>query len=559
MTQARSRRDHDPERQRAARGSAVVATASPLATEAAIEVLEAGGSAADALVAAQAVLCLVEPQASGFGGGSVIVWHHQPSGQAGVIDGLSAAPAAVTNRLEEDYDGSTLPLERVLSGGRTVGVPGTLRALEAAHARFGRLPWSRLFDSGRRLATAGFPLPPYLARTVNEIAGIRKEKLARTLYCADDSRALPPGTLVRNPDLGETLAEIAEQGADAFYLGRVASAITRTVQNDDFPGRINLRDFAAYRAVMREPVVGRFAGARLLTAPAPVFGGISALQIAGIAERLGLTGTEPRESAALLHAVLEAGRIAFADRAAYIGDPDYAAPPDRALLDSTYLESRAREIDPRRIQASVSAGDVGAPMGANGTGLATAMTSHLSIVDGAGLTIAMTTTINLNFGSRLSVAGFYLNNVQTNFARYPEAEGRVRSYNAMAPGKRPMTSFAPMLMIGADGRPLAALGAGGGNRIPGYVSNALLRIAAGQSDAQRIVAEPQALHAGGVASLEPDLEHHREGLLERGHQVQVRRLDGGTQLVLRDGNAWSGGGDVRRDGSAMAITGSTGR
>lgn len=547
--------DHDRARTRGARGQAVAATASPLASLAAIEVIQRGGSAADAVVAAQAVLSLVEPHASGFGGGTVIVWHDQQTGASGVIDGLAAAPAAVTDRLEIDFDGRTIPRERAMFGGRTVGVPGTLRALEKIHQRFGRLSWQTLFDAAREHATTGFAMPPYLVKTITEIGSIQDEALAHQIYCAGKRRVMPEGSLVRNHKFAETLATIADQGVEAFYQGMIAENLIEVVTQDSFASRMTLKDLSNYSVVERAPATYHFNGMQVMTAPAPVFGGTCVGQILGMIEALGLTGSDLTENPDLLHAVLEAGRLAFADRGAYIGETVDSS-ISRALLDPSYLAERAKTIDFTRRANKVQHGALTLPIppGPDGTGLTSAMTSHLVVSDLMGLTISMTTTINQNFGSRLSTGGFYLNNVQTNFAAKPTAPHSTRNaYNAMAPGQRAMTSFAPSIMLDAKGQIKAALGAGGGNRIVGFVANALLRIAAGYTDAQKIVSAPQAMNWNGLSNIELGFAQSRADLTAREHYCVMRRMDGGTQVALKQGEFWNAGGDIRRDGTAIAL------
>ena len=546
--------DYDQSRQRGATGQAIAATASPLASLAAITAIKNGGSAADAAVAAQAVLGLVEPHASGFGGGTVIVWHDENTGTSGVIDGLAASPASVTDCLERDFDGRTIPRERAMSGGRTVGVPGTLRALESVHKRFGKQPWTKAFEAARQHATEGFAIPPYLIKTITEIGSIQDERLAHEIYCGGKRRVMPEGSIVRNTAYAKTLEVIAEQGVSAFYEGYIAEQIVAVVNNDLFPGRMTKRDLADYTALDKAAATYRFNGSTILTAPAPVFGGIAVGQIVQMMESLGLAGLDLCDSADLTHAVMQAGPVAFSDRGAYIGEQTPTS-IQAALLDPAYVAQRAKLIDMGKVMTSVRYGDLGAdmPAGPDGTGLTSAMTSHLVISDGDGLTISMTTTINQNFGSRLSVCGFYLNNVQTNFAAKSGSETGKRAYNAMAPNKRPMTSFAPSIMLNSDGSIRAALGAGGGNRIVGFVANALLRIAAGYQDAQQIISAPQALSWTALSNIEPGLSKLGHDLTQRGHYLMARRMDGGTQVALKQGKSWNAGADIRRDGTAVAL------
>lgn len=526
-------------------GRAAVAAANPLAAAAALRILREGGSAVDAAVAAQAALTVVEPNASGIGGGAMLLVHE--SGAVTAIDGIAAAPGEVPERLETDFNGRTVPSDRAVFGGRTVGVPGALRALEDAHRRFGRLPWRTLFAPAIELAATGFALAPYVVRTLLEIPMMRDEAMARALYCGGGDAPLAPGTVIRNPELAATLTAIAEGGADAFYQGEIAARIVAAVRGDAFDGRMTLADLAGYRAVERQAPRFGLGGWRVATAPLPAYGGIAAGQLVGIAARLGINGIGPELSEQEIHLLAESGRVAFADREHY-ADPDHTgdgrAVDVGTLLSPDYLARRARHVDRLRRNDRIPAGHT--------DGLGGSMTSHVSIADGAGQVVSMTTTINQNFGARIAVGGFYLNNALTNFALQPVSHGR-RVANAMAPGKRPRTSIAPCIVMDGEGRAVAALGAGGGFRIIGYVASALLRLAGGMRDPRAILAAAHAMNWSGSTEIEPAYAQHAAALVARGHFVVTRRFDGGTQMVLADGDGWTAGGDPRRDGVGLVL------
>ena len=530
--------DFDPARTRAAVGRAAAATANPLASWAALTVLRAGGCAVDAAVATQAVLTLVEPNASGVGGGAVMLVHD--GGAVRCYDGLSTAPARAPTRLLTDFDGRTVPADRAIYGGRTVGVPGALRALEVAHRRHGRLSWAELFDPAIELAEDGFPLAPYLWRTLQENPAMRDEPMAGALYCGGGSGTLLPGSTLRNAALARTLRRVADGGADAFYGGEIAAAICQVVRADPFPGTITLADMAEYRAVERTPLHFPLGAMSVVTGALPCYGGIAAGQITGVLAAFGVTGLGHALTLEETHLLSEAGRVAFADRAPY-ADPDHHPMDAAALLDPGYLAERARLIDRHRRADRIK---VRAASGAS-------QTSHVCIADGDGQVVSMTTTLNQNFGARISVGGFYLNNVMTNFATDRPEKNHP---NAIAPGKRARTTIGPSIVLGADGRPVAAIGAGGGYRIIGYLANGLLRLAGGERDPQAIVAAPHALNWSGVTEIEPELRLHTAELVARGHWVTMRRLDGGTQCVVRDDAGWRAAGDPRRDGAGMALS-----
>jgi gamma-glutamyltranspeptidase/glutathione hydrolase len=532
--------DFDPTRARPATGRAVAATAHPLASWAALTMLHAGGSAIDAAVAAQAVLTAVEPNASSLGGGALIL--AATGGRVHAFEGLSAAPAEVTDRLGRDFDGRIVPADRAAFGGRTVGVPGALKALALAHGRFGRLGWASLFEPAVALAEQGYPLSPYLLRTLRENPAVQTEAMAQALYCGGGGSPLAAGTPLRNPALARTLKLIATQGAEAFYQGEIARDICAAVAADPFPGRLTMADMAAYQAVERDPVRFALGGMQVMAGCLPAFGGMAVGQVVGIAAAMGLQSIGLEPSADEIHILAEAGRLAYADRAEYAGDPDVTPCDAQALLDPAYLARRAGLLDRLRRTEGLPAG----------TGEGESMTSHVSIADADGMVVSMTTTINNNFGARIAVGGFYLNNVMTNFATNPRQNGRI-SVNAMRPRRRARTSIAPCIVLDADGRPFAAIGAGGGNRIIGYVANGLLRLASGMRDPQSILSAPHALNTAGMTEMEPPLDRHAAELASRGHWVMPRRLDGGTQMILRTATGWTAGGDPRRDGAGMGL------
>jgi gamma-glutamyltranspeptidase/glutathione hydrolase len=539
-----------------AHGKVIVSCASPWASHAALEILKAGGSAADAIVAAQSVLALVEPHASGFGGGTVVVWHNTQTGESGVMDGLACAPGRVTSRLEVDFDGKKIPRERVMTGGFTVGVPGTVKTLSLAHQRFGRLPWVQLFDRARELSEGGFLLPPYLVKTINEIGPIQDEPLAKSVYCQGERLTKPAGTLVNNPLFSVTLKQIAEQGADAFYEdSAISKDLLSTLHHDTMPSHMTLQDLQSYRVVERETLQYSLGDQTILTAPPPVFGGLAVGQILTILDILGRSHVDPSSSAEQIHCIAEAGRMAFADRGAYVGDPAYSEIPQAQLMDRNYLQARAKliHLDQRIQDIHPGIPEPSLTPASDGTGIASAMTSHLVVADAYGLCISMTTTINQNFGSRLSTGGFYLNNALTNFARVPKAGDQRVSVNAMEPGKRPITSFAPSLVLDNHNQPLMLVGAGGGNRIVGFVTNAILRMRSGQLNPQEILAAPQVLNWSGVTDIEPGLSHHVPALKKMSHWPLVRRMDGGTHAAILQNGIWHGGADTRRDGAAMGF------
>ena len=500
----------------------MVAAAHPLAAEAGVAVLERGGTAADAAVAVQMVLGLVEPQSSGIGGGAFLLHWSQKDRKLRSYDGRETAPAAARPErfLQE---GKPMAFMDAVVGGRSVGVPGVLRMLELVHRRHGRLPWRELFADAIRIAEQGFETPPRLR------AGLAEERFLEDGLFLENGK--PRGRIV-NRAYAETLRIVAREGADAFYRGAIAADIVRAVRAHTKPGDLAEADLAGYRALEREPVCGPYRGRRVCSMGPPSSGGVAVLQILGILERTAFARAPPH-SAQSAHLFTEAGRLAFADRARYLGDPDFVPVPVRKLLDGAYLASRASLIGERSM-GEAAPGDV-----ERGT-------SHFSIVDRRGDAVAMTTSVESPFGSRIVVRGFILNNQLTDFDFTPGGA------NAVAPGKRPRSSMAPTMVL-EDGALQLVLGSPGGSMIINYVARALVAIIDWDLDVQAAIAAPNLGTRNGPALLEKDTPYAAlEGpLAGRGHRVVLAPLVSGLHGVERVQGGWRGGADPRRDGVAV--------
>ncbi len=525
---------------RAERQMAVAAH--PAAAEAGRAVLRRGGSAADAAVAIQAMLAVVEPQGSGLAGGTVVLHLDAATGAIAVYEGLAAAPAAFPKELYRDDDGNDLPRGDVRHGGRPIGVPGTLRALEMLHAAHGRLPWAELFTDAARTAEAGFDVPPYMASSLRRSQkSICARPDMRALFCRDRRTAKREGDRIVNPALAATLRAVAAGGADALYRGPIAETIVAAVRDGQpMPGFLSAGDLANYRAVRREPVCGTAFGHRLCSSPPPLHGGVAMLQLVGLAERRGIGALTPNSPAAA-HLFIEASRLVNVDRRRHVGDPAFVDVPLTGLLAPAYLDVRAALID---LDRAAKRPEPGAPPGGD-------RTSHAGIVDANGNAVAMTTTNNLTFGSRVVAAGMVLNNAMINFTSTRPYRG-APPRNAAAPGKRPRSAMSPTLGFDAAGRLRLVAGAAGGSYIVDYVAQAVIGVLAWGQDAQTAVGQPRyggqrdvSLEKGSAAA---DLEGP---LRDRGHRkIKVQRMTSGAQVIVRDadGTLW-GGADPRRDGA----------
>ncbi len=546
-----------------------VAAANPLATEAGRQMLARGGSALDAAIAVQMVLTLVEPQSSGIGGGAFLL--HWDGQRVQAFDGRETAPAAADERLFLTPEGKPMAFHDAVVGGRSVGVPGTVRMLEMAHAQHGRLRWAALFEPAIRLAETGFPVSPRLHAMLQADAHLRKDPTAAAFFYQPDGTPWPVGHRLKNPELAEVLRRLARDGSRALHEGEIAQAIVAKVQgHPGNPGRMTLADLAGYHAKAREAIChDHTAGSRrwkICGFPPPSSGAIAVGQILGLMARTG-AAQEPLAtdtglpSADWLHTYMEASRLAFADRAQYLGDPDFVPAPGgdwRSLLDPAYLDARARLIHAQR--APTAPAGVPGPVRTSFAPMAEQIeygTSHISIVDAEGRAVSMTTTIEDAFGARQMVRGFLLNNELSDFSFAPaDATGRPVA-NRVEPGKRPRSSMAPTLVFDAEGRLAASAGSPGGALIIHYTARTLHGLLQWRLDPQAAIDLPNFGTTGGPVVLEkgrfpaPVIE----ALKARGHEVREQDMTSGLQAIARgtqDGRTiWRGSADPRREGVVL--------
>ena len=531
----------------AAGRGAMAATANPHATAAALEIVRLGGNAVDAAIAAQWVLNLVEPQSSGIGGGGFLLYWDSARQRLSAWDGRETAPAAARPDFAARGDGSVAGFDEMVASGRSVGVPGLVAMLEAAHRLHGRLPWPVLFEPALRLAAEGFAVSPRLHALLRDDPHLRHDAAARALYYDADGNPRRVGELLVNPELAQTLRALARAGSAAFYRGGLAQRVVDAVARRG--GQLTLADLAGYRPRQRDALCGPYRQWRVCGMPPPSSGAIGVLQLLGLLERTG-PAADP-ESGDGAHRFAEAGRLAYADRARYLGDPDFVAVPRRELLEPAYLDARARLIDPARSLGVARPGDLqgGAGLG-DGESAELPSTSHLSIIDRDGNAVALTSSIENSFGSRIQVGGFLLNNQLTDFSFVAERDGQPVA-NRLEPGKRPLSSMAPTLVFAGDGRLHAVLGSPGGSRIINYVARTLVAVLDGWRDPAAALAMPHLGSRNGPTELEPGVpESVVAELVQRGHAVRRGDMTSGLHLVVRDGERWIGAADPRREGLA---------
>ena len=527
----------------------MVVSANAYATDAAVEILQLGGNALDAAVAAQWVLNLVEPQSSGVGGGGLMLHWDARRHRVSAWDGRETAPRSASAAFARRADGSMAEFSEMLATGKAVGVPGLVAMLEAAHGRHGRLKWERLFRPAIRLAENGFAVSPRLHLLLRDDALLRLDAAAQALYFREDGEARRIGEILRNPEFAATLREIAAAGGEALHGGVMAQRIASAIELRG--GTLTAADMRDYRPRQHDAVCGPYRHWRVCGMPPPSSGGIGVLQLLGLMERSGLAPGEPG-AADSAHLFAEAGRLAYADRARYLADPDFVPVPQRALLAPQYLDRRARLLDPRRSMGIAEPGELPARRSqADDDAPELPATTHVSIVDQAGNAVALTSSIESAFGSRIQVGGFLLNNQLTDFSLAAERDGRPVA-NRLEPGKRPLSSMAPTLVFDAGGRLHAVLGSPGGSRIINYVARTLIALLDGGQDPAEALALPHVGNRNGVTEIERGRVSQALALeLERrGHVLQRSDMTSGLHLIVRAGDRWIGAADPRREGVA---------
>ena len=541
-----------------------VAAANPLATDAGYQVLRAGGSALDAAIAVQMVLTLVEPQSSGIGGGAFLLHHDGQVTEA--FDGRETAPAGVDENLFLGADGKPLAFYDAVVGGRSVGVPGTVRMLEDAHRQHGKLPWATLFAPAIALAEQGFKVSARLHTLLAGEVHLKKDPVAAAYFYDPHGQPWPTGHVLKNPALAEVLRRIAASGARALQEGKLAQAIVDKVQKHPTrAGALTMADMAAYQSKKREPLCFDYRAARkdyrICGMPPPSSGAIALGQILGIlsqTDAANLPLDQGLPSADWLHGYTEASRLAFADRSQYVADPDYVAPPAgrwQSLLAPVYLAQRARQIG----VMSMKTAQPGTPGGVT-TSYAPMPdqpeygTSHISIVDAYGNAIAMTTTLEDAFGSRQMVNGFLLNNELTDFSFAPaDADGKPIA-NRVQPGKRPRSSMSPTLVFDkATGQLVMSGGSPGGALIIHYTAKTLYATLNWGLNAQQAINLPNFGSLNGPSLLEEKRFPAATvaALRLRGAEVREVGMTSGLQAIQSTSSGFFGGADPRREGVVM--------
>lgn len=534
----------------------MVAAANPHAVQVGADVLRAGGTAADAMVAVQAMLGLVEPQSSGLGGGAFLVWYDALSGELTTLDGREAAPLAATPRLFQDDTGAPLKFFEAVVGGRSVGVPGTPALMEKMHKTWGNQAWADLLAPTISLADQGFTVSPRLAGLVERDAERLGTFDSTASYFLPGGVPIKAGDTLVNTAYAETLRAMSDQGVGVFYAlrdGSVGADIVKAVRTaPGNPGVLDAWDMALYQVKERPAVCATYRAHEVCGMGPPSSGAIAVGQILGKLDTWDLAELGPN-SAEAWRMIGDASRLAFADRGRYVADSDFVPVPTKGLVDNDYLAVRSALLAGPNALADVFAGQPEFDHALNwgeGDTFERPSTSHISIVDSFGNVASMTTTIENAFGSRLMVRGFLLNNELTDFSFRSHQDG-VPIANRVEPGKRPRSSMAPTIVL-KDGKPVLAVGSPGGSRIIGYVAKTIIAHIDWGMDVQQAVSLPHAVNRFGTYDLEEgtaaaDMAPALEAM---GFEVNLRGLTSGLHAISI-GDGLMGGADPRREGIAI--------
>ena len=537
----------DPSRE--ARGlHGMVASAHPLASQVGVDILEAGGNAIDAAVAVGFALGVVEPNASGIGGGGLMLIWFADSGEVVFIDSRETAPAAATaDMFELDDRGKVIPDARgfnpVVHGGRSVAVPGEVAGLLTALDRFGSMSRIQVMQPAIDYAQQGITVSPVLAGIITENYEALSSFPASEKIYLNDGFPKEAGDTLRNPDLANTLGLIALEGRDAFYHGPVAQSIVDAVQADG--GLMTMEDLADYDVSIREPVTSSYRGFEIISAPPPSSGGTHLIELLNImenfdVEKMGLN--TPRS----IHAWAEAMKLMYADRAQFMGDSDFIEVPIDGLISKQYARDQFARIDMNRVMNGPASGDPWT--------VESGSTTHFSVVDSQGNMVAYTKTINHFFASGITTpgTGIVLNDQMDDFDKRP---GHA---NSIAGGKRPLSSMSPTLLL-EDGKPFATIGSPGGARIITTVAMLISNLIDFEMDIQSAINTPRINnYQSGPLKMEARIPVDVQNeLLQMGHELDIRKdfdlYFGGAQGVVIDQKSGllHGGADPRRDGKAI--------
>jgi len=531
----------------------MITTADILASQAGEEILAKGGNAVDAIIAAQMVLNIVEPQSSGIGGGAFLLYYDAKTKKTSYLNGRETAPAKANEKMFLDKEGKPREFEDAVQGGLSVGTPGLLKILKQAHDQHGKIAWAELFKPAIKLARDGFVMNERLHVLAGHIAYIKEFEATAKIYTKPNGQPREIGEVIKNPELADTLQTIADEGIEPFYSGKIAKDIVRAVNYSKInSGYLSLNDMKNYESKAGDLICSSYRSKyKICSMPLPSSGGVTLLQILGILENFDLSKYQPN-SAAAIHVISEATRLAYADRNEYVADVEGV--PIAQMLDKKYLTSRSHLINLKKAALKVEAGKLAVKeeLAINDKAVELPSTTHLSVVDDEGNAISFTSSIEYYFGSALSVDGFLLNNQLTDFSFLPEINGK-KVANRLEPYKQPRSSMTPTFVFDKNDKLLMVVGSPGGPRIIQYTLKTILGVLDWKLDIQNAISMPNFVILNDVIELEKNtkITTLKSKLEKMGHEVKIVDITSGIHAVVIDGKTLKGGADPRRGGVAV--------
>ena len=533
-------------------GKSMVTTPHTLATQVARGVLQRGGNAVDAAVAASVMLTLVEPQSSGIGGGGFMLTYNAKTKEMTFFDGRETAPASMSPYSFISALKTPMPFYDAVRSGRSVGVPGLVKMLETAHEKQGKAKWYDLWIPTANLSLNGFAITPRLYDLLKADPYLINDPAAREYFYQNNGQPKPVGTILQNPALAKVIKSIAVNKSRAFYADFATDAMISAV-NARTPKHFSINDFMSYDVVTRKALCGTYQMLVVCGAPPPSAGGVVTLQTLKLLEPFNINKMAPGSPQAI-HLITEATKLAYADRNAYIADPDFVSISPLSLLDSGYIAQRRKLISPDKATNTATAGKInGGKKYASIEMFEPLSTSHISIVDKEGNAVAITTSIENAFGARLMVNGYLMNNQLTDFAFSPVRDGKDVA-NKVQAGKRPRSSMSPTMIFDKKGNLTGVFGSVGGPYITPHVIQAIISSVDWNNSPEDIVKEPHFANLNGETEVEAGRTPSSTitYLQDNGHSVSERTMSSGLNIIVKNPKGgWIGASDARREGVAV--------
>ncbi len=532
----------------------MIVTANAYASAAGAKILQSGGTAADAMVAAQSVLGLVEPESSGIGGGSFLLWYDGKTGKMITLDGRETAPQNSTSNQFLKSDGTKMKFFDAVIGGLSVGTPGTLALMYEAQKKWGNKDWAKLFDEAIFLGKNGFSVSKKLSSSIERDRD-RLSKIENTKeYFLPNGNSLKHKHVLKNHAYASTMQNIANNNIEDFYKGSIALDIVSTVNNyTKNTGFLEIEDLSNYDVIERNPVCINYKVYNICGMGPPSSGGVAVAQILKILEPYDLKSLG-FSNPITWQIIGDATRLAFADRDRYLADSDYVNVPLAGLLNDHYLNKRSNQIRPGVKTENIISGkpsdDIVNNFGIDNS-LELQSTTHISIYDKFGNALSMTSSIENAFGSRLMTeSGFLLNNQLTDFSFNEKIDGKIIA-NRLEPGKRPRSSMAPTIVL-EDGKPIIIIGSPGGSNIISFVVNSIISLLEWDMNIQEAVSHPHAINKWGKFEIEESKysSNLETSLKAMGYVTKIRKYYSGLNGIVIDNEIY-GGSDPRREGIAI--------